>query len=146
MRRKVISELLDQDRGTPAEVAASLVDLRHINDWFGGTGATIALLQRIAAESNCRKLTLLEVASGAGDLPRAAQRALAGDGTELRVTLLDRVPSHLPRNDMASRRHDSREPCVDLVVFADILAAARVANHGDRSSFDSLCPERDCGL
>jgi SAM-dependent methyltransferase len=102
MRRKVISELLDQDRGTPAEVAASLVDLRHINDWFGGTGATVALLQRIAAESNCRKLSLLEVASGAGDLPRAAQRALAGDGTELRVTLLDRVPSHLPRNDMAS--------------------------------------------
>ncbi len=82
MQRKVISEMLDQDLGTPAEVASSLTDLRHINDWFGGTRTTIALLRRIAAEGNCRRLSLLEVAAGTGDVPLAAQRALAGDGTE----------------------------------------------------------------
>ena len=36
MRRKVIPELLDDDLGSPPEVAASLVDLRHINDLVRG--------------------------------------------------------------------------------------------------------------
>ena len=102
MRRNVTSELLDQDLGTPVEVASSLTDLRHINDWFGGTRTTITLLRRIVAESNCRSLSLLEVAAGAGDVPLAAQRTLACEGTELRVTLLDRIPSHLPGNGVAS--------------------------------------------
>lgn len=102
MRRKVISELLDQDLGTPLEVASTLTDLRHINDWFGGTRTTITLLRRIAAECDCRKLSLLEVAAGAGHIPLAAQRALAGEGTELRVTLLDRISSHLPGNGVVS--------------------------------------------
>ncbi len=102
MRRKVTSELLDQDLGTPVEVASSLIDLRHINDWFGGTRTTITLLRRIVAEGNCRSLSLLEVAAGAGDVPLAAQRTLAREGTELRVTLLDRIPSHLPGNGVAS--------------------------------------------
>jgi len=120
MRRKVISELLDQDLGTPAEVSASLIDLRHINHWFGGTRTTIALLRRIAAEGDCRELSMLEVAAGAGDIPLAAQRALAGDGIELCVTLLDRRPSHLPRNGVASVCGDAlhlpfRENAFDVV-------------------------------
>ena len=130
MRRKVISELLDQDLGTPAEVSSSLTDLGHINDWFGGTRTTIALLRRIAVESNCRKLSMLEVAAGAGDVPLAAQRALAGHGIELRVTLLDRIPSHLPSNGVASVCGDAlhlpfRDNAFDVVscsLFAHHLA------------------------
>ena len=102
MRRNVISELLDQDLGTPAEVSASLTDLRHINDWFGGTRTTVKLLTRVAAECDCRKLSMLEVAAGAGDIPLAAQRTLASEGVELRVTLLDRLATHLPVNGTAS--------------------------------------------
>lgn len=96
MRRKVIPELLDDDLGTPAEIAASLVDLRHINQWFGGTRTTIELLQRIFRSSGCSALSLLEVGAGAGDVPLAAQRVLARDGLQLKVTLLDRAWSHLP--------------------------------------------------
>jgi ubiquinone/menaquinone biosynthesis C-methylase UbiE len=45
-----------------------------------------------------RELALLEVASGSGDLPLAAQRRLAANGIQLRVTLLDRMVSHLNGN------------------------------------------------
>src|SRR5271157_5796295 len=102
MRRKVIAELLDDDLGTAAEVAASLADLRHINDWFGGTRTTIVLLRQVARASGVRQLSVLEVGAGAGDVPLAAQRALAREGIEVHVTLLDRVWSHLPASATAA--------------------------------------------
>jgi ubiquinone/menaquinone biosynthesis C-methylase UbiE len=98
VRRKIIDELLDQDLGTPDEIASSLVDLRHINDWFGGTRTTALLLNRVAKQCGCRELALLEVAAGAGDLPLRARRLLARQEIDLRVTLLDRMWTHLPQN------------------------------------------------
>ncbi len=102
MQRKVIAELLDNDLGTRAEVAQSLADLRRINNWFGGTRTTIALLRRVAHEYGSRELSVLEVGAGAGDVPLAAQRALAREGVDLHVTLLDRNLSHLPACGTAS--------------------------------------------
>jgi SAM-dependent methyltransferase len=102
MRRKVIPELLDDDAGTPAQIAASLADLRHINEWFGGTRTTASLLRRVAAETRASQLSVLEVGSGAGDVPQEARMRLAGSGVETRVTLLDRMWSHLPSNGATS--------------------------------------------
>ena len=107
MLRKVIPELLDDDLGSPAEVADSLADLRHINSWFGGIRTTAALLGRIAEETGSAKLSMLEVAAGAGDLPREVRRQFARRGRELSLTLLDRMWSHLPRNEMASVAGDA---------------------------------------
>ena len=95
MRRKIQAELLDEDLGTAAEIASSLVDLRGINARFGGTSTTLHLLKRVVADCDCRELSLLEVAAGAGDVSLAAQRHLAQQGINLRVTLLDRMVSHL---------------------------------------------------
>jgi SAM-dependent methyltransferase len=128
MRREVIAELLDQDLGTPVEVAASLADLRHVNDWFGGTRTTITLLRRIAAECNCRKLSLLEVGAGAGELPLAAQRTLASDGTALEVTLLDRMWSHLPNNGVASVCGDALHLPFRENAF-DVVSCSLLAHH-----------------
>ena len=102
MQRKVIAELLDDDLGTPEEIAQSLADLRHINDWFGGTRTSIALLRRVAHELGSRELSVLEVGAGAGHVPLAAQRTLAHEGIELHVTLLDRILSHLPAGGTTS--------------------------------------------
>ena len=102
MQRKVIPELLDDDLGTPAEIAASLADLRHINDWFGGTRTSTALLRRVAYEHGSRELSVLEVGAGAGHVPLAAQRTLAREGIDLHVTLLDRSLSHQPTRGTAS--------------------------------------------
>ncbi len=116
----MIPELLDGDLGTPAEVASSLTDLRHINGWFGGVQTTSALLRRVVRQCNCKRLSLLEVAAGAGDLPLAVGRALAGNGTKVEVSLLDRIWSHLPGNGIASVAGDAlrlpfRDDAFDVV-------------------------------
>ena len=102
MRRAILSELLDDDLGTPGEIAQSLRDLQHINDWFGGTHTTTWLLRQVALAGNCRSLSLLEVGAGNGYVPLRARERLARRGIELRVTLLDRVSSHLPQNGVAA--------------------------------------------
>ncbi len=100
MRRIPSIELLDTDSGTPAEIAASLADLRMINRWFGGTGTTVQLVEHIAQNGNrpgssSSRLSLLEVASGSGYVPRVAKERLAERGIDLDFTLLDRAASHV---------------------------------------------------
>jgi SAM-dependent methyltransferase len=128
MRRKVITELLDDDLGTEAEVAASLADLRRINDWFGGTRATTALLRHVARASDSQRLTVLEVGAGAGDVPLAAQRALAREGIELQVTLLDRVWSHLPESGATAIAGDALHLPFRDDAF-DVMSCSLLAHH-----------------
>jgi len=122
MRRVIVPELLDDDLGSAAEVAQSLRDLQRINTWFGGVRTTTALLQRIAVTSRCRSLSLLEVGAGNGQVPIVARERLAQQGMELRITLLDRVASHLPRNGVAAVVADAmqlpfRDGGFDVVAF-----------------------------
>jgi len=95
MRRVVIPELLDTDSGTPADVASALSDLRHINQWFGGIATTQSMIAQVTGKIGVNSLSLLEVAAGAGFVPQAVSRRLAGSGVQLQVTLLDRAHSHL---------------------------------------------------
>jgi ubiquinone/menaquinone biosynthesis C-methylase UbiE len=95
MQRRPIPELLDTDTGAPAEVASSLRDLRRINRLFGGITTTEAIIQSAAQKLDSESLSLLEVAAGAGDVPRIAQQRLQRRGLRLEVNLLDRAWSHL---------------------------------------------------
>ena len=95
MKRVVIPELLDTDCGTPAEVEASLGDLRRINRWFGGVATTEDMVWRVAREINSSSLSLLEVAAGTGYVPEAARERLRHRGLSLQITSLDRAASHL---------------------------------------------------
>jgi hypothetical protein len=95
MKRVVTAELLDTDSGTPAEIAASLGDLRRINRWFGGVATAEDMIRRVAREINVSSLSLLEVAAGSGYVPETARERLLNQGLNLQVTLLDRAPSHL---------------------------------------------------
>jgi len=95
MRRTETHELLDDDAGSPAEVATALADLRRINRWFGGMDTSERLLLRAFQRTGCRSLSLLEVAAGAGDVPRSLQTRIHHRGFKLEVTLLDRAASHL---------------------------------------------------
>jgi len=95
MRRVVIPELLDTDFGTPAEIATALSDLRHINQWFGGIGATQSMIAAVAQKTGASSLSMLEVAAGAGYVPLEASTRLRESGIKLDVTLLDRACSHL---------------------------------------------------
>src|SRR5690348_10047578 len=95
MKRVVIPELLDSDAGSPTEIGASLNDLRHINRWFGGVSTTCRMIERVADATGRKQFSLLEVASGAGDLPSDARARLKSRGIEIGITLLDRAASHL---------------------------------------------------
>lgn len=95
MKRVVIPELLDNDSGSPAEIAASLADLRQINRRFGGIATTAGMVEKTARHTGKKSLSLLEVAAGAGDVPQMVTQRMQRQGLQLNVTLLDRAPSHL---------------------------------------------------
>jgi len=101
MKRVAIPELLDTDSGSPAEIAASLSDLNRINRWFGGISTTTSMIRRVAQKFGVLSLSMLEVAAGSGYVPERARQKLVHDGIELKVTLLDRAPSHLVNGNRA---------------------------------------------
>jgi len=128
MRRTVVPELLDDDQGTPAEVAASLADLRQVNQRFGGTRTTVDLLRRVAACCGCRELSLLEVGAGAGDLPLGARRLLAAENVKLELTLLDRMWSHLNGSPAAAVCGDALQLPFRDSAF-DVVSCSLLAHH-----------------
>jgi ubiquinone/menaquinone biosynthesis C-methylase UbiE len=99
MKREMIPELLDTDSGSPAEVASSFRDLRHINSWFGGNSTTVSMLTYVAEAIASKSLSLLEVAAGSGDVPKIAQQELGKSRIALDITSLDRVASHLAKTN-----------------------------------------------
>ncbi len=140
MQRRVIAELLDDDLGTPEEVAQSLTDLRHINTWFGGTRTTVQLLQRVATQSGVKKLSLLEIGAGQGDVPLAAVRSLSRNGIALNVTLLDRRWTHLPATGASSICGDATQlPFVDGAF--DVVSCTLFAHHFDPAPLRSIVEE-----
>ena len=140
MQRKVIAELLDDDLGTPEQIAKSLVDLRHINHWFGGTWTTATLLRRIARESGQTKLSLLEVGAGRGDLPQQVRSSLALAEIDLKITLLDRIPSHLPQNTVPSVAADALHLPFQDDAF-DVVSNCLFAHHFEPGSLPLLVKE-----
>jgi len=102
MKRVVTPELLDSDAATPAEVQQTLADLRRINRWFGGISTTRRMLEQVVTRirkpsSDRGELTLLDVGAGSGDVALTSARQIRPPA-QIRVTLMDRMPAHLPRN------------------------------------------------
>jgi ubiquinone/menaquinone biosynthesis C-methylase UbiE len=95
MKRVPSDEWLDSDLGTPAEVSASLNDLKMVNTRFGGAATTESMIRRVVKQVGQRALSVLEVAAGAGDTPRLVQQHLRDQGIDLSFTLLDRAATHL---------------------------------------------------
>ncbi len=101
MQRVDSPEILDTNECPPAEVEKSLRDLCRINHYFGGVSTTRKLVEKIAATTKQKHFSMLEVAAGLGEVPRAAAKQLAGEGIELDITDLDRVSTHLQRSHRA---------------------------------------------
>jgi len=95
MLRKNSEEILDSDQCPAIEAQASLRDLCRMNRWFGGIATTRKLLERVATVTGRKHFSVLEVAAGHGEVPRAAGRQLASHGITLDITDLDRAHSHL---------------------------------------------------
>jgi ubiquinone/menaquinone biosynthesis C-methylase UbiE len=99
MQRINRAEILDSDACSPVEAEASLQDLCRINRWFGGVATTRSLIERVAAATGSKSFSVLEVASGFGEVPKVAAQQLARKGITIDVTNLDRVRSHLRRGN-----------------------------------------------
>ncbi len=92
--RKPGSEWLDEDLGSPAEVASALRSISFVNRWFGGNRTHRLLLEEAARGR--RELDVLEVAAGWARPLASAALALQRRGVTLRAQLLDLNATHLP--------------------------------------------------
>ncbi len=126
-------ELLDDPRADADVVVASLRDIARINSLFGGAAAAAArvdeFLQSLPAGTT---VSLLDVGTGAGDIPRAASRRAARRGVTLRVIGLERI---LAAAREARRGGGAAVLVADggLLPFAsrsvDIVLCAKVLHH-----------------
>lgn len=75
------AELLDDPAADPASVAESLRNIVRANRWFGGAAAVRFGLSRTLGEvPSGSRLSLLDLGTGLGDLPRVAGRWAAARG------------------------------------------------------------------
>lgn len=92
------------------ELERGLADIRAVNRWLGGErtalGAVTPLLRRLAA----REVTVLDVATGSGDLPLALSKWARRAGLVARVTATDLHPATLA----AARAYTAAEPNVQV--------------------------------
>lgn len=123
MRRVDAPEILDSDTCSPAEVQAVLKTLGRINRWFGGVATTQGLVEHMAAVTGRKTLSLLEVASGTGELPLLVRDRVARREISLAVTLLDRARSHLVQTHLVQ----SHQPQSGSPKKEDLLETSAVA-------------------
>jgi SAM-dependent methyltransferase len=89
MRRLAgVPELLDGPLDDPVVLRGNLRDLARINRWFGGTRVSRRALERLLGRRTVPH-TMLDVGTGACDIPLALVAAGARSGRPLHVTAVD---------------------------------------------------------
>ena len=130
-------ELLDDPAADPETVALSLGNVARANRWFGGAAAVRYGLGRVLrGVSRGGPLTLLDLGTGAGDLPRQAVRwgrrrgyALRPVGLELnRTAAVMAWRAGVPCAVACAGAPPMREKSVDIVLVS------QVAHHLTRDS------------
>jgi SAM-dependent methyltransferase len=126
------AELLDDPAADPVAVAESLRNIARSNLWFGGVAAVRHGLARTLADvPPGSTLTLADLGTGLGDIPRAAVRWAARRGIRL-------VSVGLERSPVAARlAHAGGVPCAVGCAGAppfreksvDVVLVSQVAHH-----------------
>lgn len=140
------TELLDDPRADPARVRESLGNIARANRWFGGVDAVrLGLARALEGVQPGASLTLLDVGTGAGDLPRAAVAWAHSRGIGLRPFGIERHPAaaQLARqNGVAMLLADGGAlPLPDRSV--DLVLLSQVAHHFAEACIVRLF--RECG-
>jgi SAM-dependent methyltransferase len=92
-RASDVEELLDGPLDDPAALRGNLRDLERVNRWLGGAGLSARAIDALAGGRET--LTVLDVGTGAADIPAALLARAARDGRPLRVTAIDNRPEVL---------------------------------------------------
>ncbi|WP_411280544.1 methyltransferase domain-containing protein [Gemmatimonas sp.] len=144
-------EILDDPGADPALALRSLRDVALANRFFGGRRAVLAevrqLLRMPRERSSTRDLQtpvlLLDIGTGLGDIPRAAQRMVAANSRSLTTIGMELVPA-LARAASASCTHGLAADAMSLP-FADgsidIVTCSQVLHHFDGPDADRLLQE-----
>ncbi len=138
-------ELLDDPGIDHALATRSLQDVARSNVWFGGASAVIAELIPVlrAARARATPLTLLDVGTGAGDIPELARRVAQRNGVEL-LTMGLEVTSALaaasrPRSGDAIAGSALALPFADHSV--DVVTCSQVLHHFEAAEGARLIAE-----
>lgn len=92
-RRADAEELLDGPLDDPAALRGNLRDLARVNRWLGGAGLSARAIDALAGDRD--SLTILDVGTGAADIPAALLARATRQGRALRVTGIDNRPEIL---------------------------------------------------
>ena len=96
-----VPELLDGPLDDRATLVGNLRDLRRANRWLGGARLSIAAVEAIATDA---PLTILDVGTGAADIPLALLDHARRTGRQWTVVGLDSRPEVLEAAAAADRR------------------------------------------
>jgi len=139
------TELLDDWTADAAEVETSLGNIARANRLFGGLAAVRRGLAQVIQPSYRGPLTVLDVGTGAGDVPAMVQRWLGRRGVRVRSFGLERHPA-AARMARASGLWTVLG-CGGALPFAsrsvDIVVLSQVAHHMARDGCVTLF--RECG-
>lgn len=125
------TEYLDSPDVAPSVMQRSLRDVARSNALFGGTRAVLSELRPVFATAAGRRMTLLDVGSGVGDIPQRATRVASRGGMRLECTALD-ADETLARS---CRERGSTPACGDAraLPFADgsvdIVTCSQLLHH-----------------
>jgi SAM-dependent methyltransferase len=131
------AELLDDPAADPDTVIRSLRNVARANRWFGGAAAMRHGLGRVLrGVPRDRPLTLLDLGTGAGDLPRRAIRWARRRGYPLRAVGLELSPT------AAALAQRAGVPCAVACAGAppvrpksvDLVLLSQVVHHFTRES------------
>lgn len=130
-------ELLDNPDSDAELVTRSLRDVSEANRWFGGTAAVLSAIEpalvaskATVAEANAQpQLSLLDIGTGAGDIPERARRLALRHGVQLRTIGVERTVSvaagAAPRVGSVCVADGLllpfRDHCVDIVTCSQVL-------------------------
>lgn len=135
-RRQRGVELLDDPAADDALATRSLRDVAVANQLFGGTAAVLGALRPLfrcagAAGDGAARLTLLDIGTGAGDIPERARSLAARHGVRLTTIGLERTPhvaaSAAGRAGVAIVGDARAVPFADRSV--DVVTCSQVLHH-----------------
>jgi ubiquinone/menaquinone biosynthesis C-methylase UbiE len=138
-------ELMDAPGLPEAEVAAAYQVLEKVNQQLGNLRSMRRELRRFLAEEGpgVARVTLLDLGSGSGDIPRALREALANRAIAGITIALDHAPTALKlarRDPLEVVRGDAlRLPFGDGSI--DVVTAIKFAHHFDGPALSRLVAE-----
>ena len=124
------TELLDDPAADPTQAAESLRNIARANRWFGNRAALRRGLGRLLKDVPAgRQLTLLDIGTGAGDLPGVAVQWARTRRLELRPVGLERSPvaaslasaAGVPTIVACAGAPPLRDRSVDLVLVSQVV-------------------------